>query len=347
MEIKLSEISRRLFFWYYPVWLLIGFISCIAMHVVNWSSEISFVTQFIGLQVMCITIYLLVITSFHIFKPVKFIYRLIIMIISMLTVIEIFYALDGVIYDHSPVPFYGPLYASVRFLGSIPCGFFVIWFFFIAERSCISEKKLREEESNRLLTEKKVVENHLRLLQAQIEPQFLFNTLTSIVNLRDTDLEKAKSMQMYFIHFLRATLVKTRVSTTTVAQEMELIRAYLDIVKISMGERMDYKLDMDHSATDLPFPSMLIQPIVESVLSQGAESEPEEIKIIIRAEKRADVLHVEIADIGPGFSENRNTAACLSNVSDRVSSLFGDKGQVILEENRPSGLKVIIEVPYV
>ncbi len=191
------------------------------------------------------------------------------------------------------------------------------------------------------------MENQLRLLQAQIEPRFLFNTLSGIIELRDVDMEKAKKMQKYFIQYLRATLVKTRVPVTTVEQELKLIRAYLDIFKVSMGDRMNYEIDMGPGAGDLPFPSMLIQPIVENAIMRSLEQDKDGGKISIYARKNEDMLKVVIADTEPGDPETIETGEGLYNVKQRIDSLYGDEGQLFMEENNPSGLRVIIEAPYV
>ncbi len=186
----------------------------------------------------------------------------------------------------------------------------------------------------------------LKLLQAQIEPQFLFNTLTRIVKLRDIDLEKAKTMQIHFIQYLRATLVKTRVSTTTVGQEMELIQAYLDIFKASTGGRLAYQIQIDNDAWELPLPSMLIQPLIENALSNGLEANSQEGKISIFVEKRLALVRVAITDTWQELSENDISGKSLLNVKERITSLFGEDGQLIFEKNEPSGLNVIVEVPH-
>ncbi len=190
------------------------------------------------------------------------------------------------------------------------------------------------------------MESRLKLLQAQIEPHFLFNTLTSIVSLDDTDPQKAKTMQINFIQYLRATLVKTRSGIATIAQEIDLICAYLDIFKVRMGDRLKYSIDVSSDIKSLPFPSMLVQPIVENAIKHGLEPKVEGGEIFIQAMKSGRTIRWEIADTGLGLSEKENLGTGLSNIIDRIDSLYGSEGQVIMEENRPSGLKVIIEVPY-
>jgi sensor histidine kinase YesM len=87
--------------------------------------------------------------------------------------------------------------------------------------------------------------------------------------------------------------------------------------------------------------------LVENAIRHGIEPKVEGGAITIRARKNGDVLRVEITDTGAGLHEDGTMGFGLSNVRERLQSLYGDRGRLILEENRPSGLKAIIEVPYV
>ncbi len=299
---------------------------------------------FIRINTQILFSYGFMVLPLYFFKPSRFFSRFILMTIFMILSVEIFYFLTGI---HGLFPFMGNPFGTYAFLKMVSGSFFVMWIFFIAEKSLTTEKKLQEEGLKRLSKEQILVENRLRLLQAQIEPQFLFNTLTGIIDLRDMDLEKAKKMQMHFIQYLRATLVKTRVAETTVEQEMELIRAYLDIFKIRMEDNMNYEIDIEPSAGDMLFPSMLIQPIVENALMHGLGKTPDGGKITIAAKKNGDFLKVTIADTGPGCSENIEDGGGLTNVRQRLDSLFSTRGRMVIEDNSPSGVRVVIEVPNV
>ncbi|MDY6792236.1 MAG: histidine kinase [Thermodesulfobacteriota bacterium] len=220
--------------------------------------------------------------------------------------------------------------------------------YFIASRETISASKtlIQEERIKRLIGEKKVVESNLRFLQAQIEPHFLFNTLSNIVSLLETDLEKGKYMLEDLIHYLRTSLSKTRSDTTTIGQEMDMIRAYINIFKVRMGNRLQYQVDVPESIKDIPFPPMLIQPLVENAIKHGLEPKIEGGEVFIGGDKNEEILRLEIADTGVGFYEKNESGTGLSNIRERLQSIYGDKGRLILEDNRPCGLKAIIEVPH-
>ena len=222
----------------------------------------------------------------------------------------------------------------------------IISYFFISRETISATKTLvQEERIKRLSIEKKAVESNLRLLQAQIEPHFLFNTLSNILSLIETDLEKAKPMLVDLIHYLRTSLSKTRENASTIGQEMEMIEAYLNIFRVRMGERLRYKIDIPDTIKDVPFPPMLVQPLVENAIKHGLEPRIDGGEVLIRGEVKGDILRLEIADTGLGFHGSGDMGVGLSNIRERLQTLYGDKGQLILEENRPSGLKAIIEVP--
>ncbi len=229
MEIKLAEISRRLLFRYYPLLLLTTSLFSIFYSLAKFDPEFSGLNRFIHIQSQLLFSYAFMILPLHFFRISRFLSRFFVMAIFMIISVEIGYFYRGLLFGHGPVPFIGKPLDTYIFLQMISGGFFTMWLFFIAEKSIKYEKKLQNEGLKRLSNEKKLIENQLRLLQAQIEPRFLFNTLSGIIELRDVDMEKAKRMQKYFIQYLRATLVKTRVPVTTVEQELKLIRAYLDI----------------------------------------------------------------------------------------------------------------------
>jgi sensor histidine kinase YesM len=220
--------------------------------------------------------------------------------------------------------------------------------YFNISRETISATKtqVQEEKIKRLISEKKAVESNLRFLQAQIEPHFLFNTLSNIVSLLETDLEKGKYMLEDLIHYLRTSLSKTRGNTTTIGQEMELIRSYINIFKVRMGDRLGYQVDVPDNIKDIPLPPMLIQPLVENAIKHGLEPKIEGGEVFIRGEINEETLRLEIADNGVGLYEESNPGTGLSNIRERLQSIYGDQARLIIEDNRPCGLKAIIEVPH-
>jgi sensor histidine kinase YesM len=132
---------------------------------------------------------------------------------------------------------------QLLFLG-VMFGTIIAYFFSSREQIAESKARVQEEKIKRLTSEKKAAEATLKLLQAQVEPHFLFNTLSNVLSLLDTDPGRGKSMLIDFIRYLRASLSKIRTEQATLGQEMEMIQAYLGIFKVRMGDRLTYDIDL-------------------------------------------------------------------------------------------------------
>ena len=225
-------------------------------------------------------------------------------------------------------------------------GSIISYIFISRERIAATEVLIQEERIKRLTSEKQIAEINLRLLQAQIEPHFLFNTLSNILSLLDTEIEKGKSMLIDFTHYLRTSLTRTRDEITTIGQEAEMNRIYLTIFKARMGDRLHFEIDIPENMKSIPFPPMLVQPLVENAIKHGLEPAIGGGKIWIRGALEGGTIRLEVLDTGLGLRENSPAGIGLDNIRERLRSLYGEEGRLILEENRPSGLKAIIEVPY-
>ncbi len=224
-------------------------------------------------------------------------------------------------------------------------GSIITYFFSSREQIAESQARAQEEKIKRLTSEKKAVEANLKLLQAQIEPHFLFNTLSNVLSLLDTDSEKGKSMLMDFIQYLRASLSKIREQKATLEHELEMIQAYLNIFKVRMGDRLQYKIDLPDNLKTTTFPPMLIQPLVENAIKHGLEPKIDGGEILIKGDSIDGRLRLEVIDTGNGFKGEINNGMGLSNIRERLQSLYGGNGRLILEENQPHGMKATIEVP--
>ena len=183
-----------------------------------------------------------------------------------------------------------------------------IYYFYSSTRYRVSEELIRQEKINRLSSEKESLQANLRLLQAQIEPHFLFNTLSNVLSLIDTDPAKGKSMLANLISYLRTSLSRTLPAVATLGQESDMIRAYLEIQTARMGERLSFKIDIPEALVNFPFPPMLLQPLVENAIKHGLESRMEGGSILIRAVEADALVRIEISDTGGGYRRKSNPA---------------------------------------
>ncbi len=221
-----------------------------------------------------------------------------------------------------------------------------------ASYSLISKARLRhrnelieQERTKRIAVEKEFLSANLRMLQAQIEPHFLFNTLSNVVSLIDTQPGKGKSMLLDLTKYLRTSLSRTLPEKTTLAQEIDMIQAYLNIQKIRMDKRLNFKVDVSDILRQESFPPMLLQPLVENAVKHGLEPKVEGGQIIIKAAKENNIMKIEVTDTGMGFSDFNKSGVGITNVRERLALLFGEKGRLMIEENKPHGVRAIIEVP--
>ena len=284
----------------------------------------------------------------HFFLKAYSPFRHLVMIISTITIGTVAGAILGALLSGIRLStffqWWPGLFVQTVFIG-ILFGSVITYFFFSRERIVQARTLIQEERILRLTIEKKEVETRLKLLQAQMEPHFLFNTLSNILSLVDSDKEKGKTMLSDLIRYLRSSLSRTRMAESTMGQEVEMIRAYMNIFKVRMGERLRYRIDIPESLMARPFPPMLVQPLVENAIKHGLEPKIDGGEVSIRVEETRDSIRLIVSDTGLGFHEENERGIGLDNVRQRLRSLYDDRARLILEENSPSGLKTIIEVP--
>jgi len=343
-ETQIPMMNRRMVIKALSYTAVFNTVIAIFLTVIEYGSGL--VDNFIVSQCIGMSICSSIMTAHYFVKPARPLTQMFVITTAMITGSVIGALLGAIALRTDPAVFFQKYnFIQVLFLG-ILFGSIISYFFISRRKISASEDMIQEERIKRLLGEKKVMESNLKLLQAQIEPHFLFNTLSNILSLIDTDTEKGKSMLEDLIHYLRTSLSKTRENESTIGREMEMIEAYLNIFRVRMGERLRYRIDIPDTMKDLPFPPMLLQPVVENAVRHGLEPRIEGGEISIRGEEKGDILRLEIADTGMGLHGDGEMGVGLSNIRERLQTLYGDKGRLILEENRPSGLKAIIEVPY-
>jgi hypothetical protein len=218
------------------------------------------------------------------------------------------------------------------------------YFLFNRERVRKAKELLQEERIRRLTLEKREAETRLKLLQAQVEPHFLFNTLSTVLALMESDAKTAGAMLSDLTRYLRASLSRTRMEAGTLGEEAEMIRAYLGIHKARMGERLSFRIHIPGHLMTRPFPPMLIQPLVENALKHGLEPKVQGGEVALTAEETGGSLRLAVSDTGVGFQGDHKAGIGLDNVRQRLQSLYNGRARLTLEENRPCGLRAVIEV---
>jgi sensor histidine kinase YesM len=217
--------------------------------------------------------------------------------------------------------------------------------FFLKERTWALQTELQARELQHLEAEKRSVEAHLKLLQAQVEPHFLFNSLANVAGLIEADPKLASRLLEALITYLRASLQRTRAEGGTLGDELDLLEAYLDIFKIRFGPRLVYSVAAAPQLRALRFPPMLLQPLVENAIRHGIEPQLAGGRVEIAAARRDGTLELTVRDTGPGFSEAAAGGLGLDNVRARLAALFGDAGSLELAEPREGGVLATLRLP--
>ncbi len=211
----------------------------------------------------------------------------------------------------------------------------------VAERRKGEEAMVRQTS-----TEKELTVAKLSLLHAQVEPHFLYNTLASAQVLTRTDPMRADQMLGYLIAYLRDSLPRTEESPSTLGEELERTHAYLEILRIRMGDRLRVQIEVPEALKAVPVPPMMLQTLVENAIKHGLEPVPGGGTIWIIARESDGRVAITVADDGRGFSEEGGgTGIGLKNVRERLRLAYADQASFTIVANFPRGVAATITVP--
>ncbi|RIX76322.1 sensor histidine kinase [Acidovorax cavernicola] len=178
-------------------------------------------------------------------------------------------------------------------------------------------------------------EARLKLLETQLEPHMLFNTLANLRALITVDPPRAVAMLDHLNGYLRMTLSGSRALSHPLSAEFDRLGNYLELMSVRMGERLRYTLDLPDGLRDVPVPPLLLQPLVENSIRHGLEPQVEGGEITVRARREAGQLVIEVNDTGVGLDATRQPASegggfGLEQVRERLATVYGEQGRVRL-----------------
>ena len=218
------------------------------------------------------------------------------------------------------------------------------------QRAVIAESRERSETYARQLAEAR-----LMVMRAQVEPHFLFNTLAHVQALQEIDPPQAGVMLERLISYLRAAMPTMRETTSTLGREIEVVRAYLDLLKIRMGDRLRSVINVPIDLNHIALPPTKIATLVENAIKHGLEPKKEggtiaiNVRVFPGKNGASDTLEVLVADdgLGLGGAETGGTGIGLANTRERLKMLYGGAGELVVEPNAPNGVRAILRVPTV
>ncbi len=225
---------------------------------------------------------------------------------------------------------------------------FGTWFFWSRGKLRYLEAQAAQERARTAAIEKQALQAQLQMLQAQIEPHMLFNTLANVQALIEFDPPRARHMLDQLILYLRATLSATRAPHATLAQEFTLLQAYLELMAIRMGPRLQFTLALPEALRDTPLPPMLLQPLVENAIRHGLEPKVDGGRIEVEAHADGAMLVLNVRDTGLGPDTpgaQGGTRLGLANVRERLQALYGEQATCTLQPAPPIGTLARIVLP--
>lgn len=185
----------------------------------------------------------------------------------------------------------------------------------------------------------------LRLLHAQIEPHFLFNTLAVVHALSRTDREATVGMLDNLMRYFAAALPRLRDNEVPLEQELQLVEAYLSIYRARMGTRLGYEIAAPQALQQLRVPSMAVLTLVENALKHGVSQNVEGGFIRVSAAEESGSLQLVVADSGQGLNSRQGRGVGLANIGQRLMMMYGAGAMLSLKPAEPRGVVATIRIP--
>lgn len=198
-----------------------------------------------------------------------------------------------------------------------------------------------------------LVEAELRALRAQINPHFLFNSLNTIASLAHDDPAMAERMTVRLARIFRHVLTQTDRPFSSLKEEMDFVRAYLDIEQIRFGERLKIVIRVADSIVDHQVPSLILQPLVENAIKHGLSPKIGECRLTVVGAQEGEDIVLSVEDDGVGSrgasaaGHAESTGIGLRNVRERLRTLYGERGRLSFESRARQGSRAAVYVPLV
>lgn len=199
---------------------------------------------------------------------------------------------------------------------------------------------------------RQAAETQLRLLESQLEPHMLFNTLANLRVLIGMDAARAQAMLDHLIAFLRATLVASQAEQHSLRDEFARLADYLALMQVRMGQRLSFEFDLPPDTADLPVPPLLLQPLVENAIKHGLEPHVAGGALTVRARRVAApgaMLRLEVIDDGAGYAPPDTPAPGSGfgtrQIRERLAVVYGPKARLHVQARPEGGTVAVIDIP--
>ena len=230
-----------------------------------------------------------------------------------------------------------PLFILYLFLFTASVGMGISYFFYAAGKSSYLVNAL--ETSRRQATEAQ-----LKLLQSQLDPHMLFNTLANLRALIATDPARAITMLDSLIDYLRATLSASRATSHSLQNEFDRLQDYLALMQVRMGPRLTYTLDLPPELATHSVPTLLLQPLVENAIKHGLEPKIEGGSVTVSARREGNAIVLDVLDSGVGLKDGVGFG--LTQVRERLQAAYGERATIFLGAASAEYTQARVTFPY-
>ena len=211
-------------------------------------------------------------------------------------------------------------------------------------REALAREQAMRYEVERAELQRQAADTRLRLLQAQVQPHFLFNTLANIRALVNAGSPRAVQVMDSLIAYLRCSVPQLQQTEGTIGQEVDLVRSYLELMHMRMPDRLHYAVECDADAANVRCPPMALLTLVENAVRHGIDPSEEGGRIDVSARVDGDRCVVTVTDTGVGLKQGGSGGSGLANLRERMKLAFGD-AQLRLASIEPHGTRATLEYP--
>jgi LytS/YehU family sensor histidine kinase len=215
---------------------------------------------------------------------------------------------------------------------SLLAGIASTYFFMSREQLAVAREAAARTQREAEAAQRQAAQAQLKLLQAQLEPHMLFNTLANLRVLITLDPARALAMLDHLVTYLRATLSASRADLHPLRTEFDRLRDYLELIKVRMGSRLHYTLELPNELAQLNVPPLLLQALVENAIKHGLEPKLQGGCVSVRAQQQGPQIMLEVTDTGVGLAAGNTSAQGfgLAQVRERLQTHYGPQATLEL-----------------
>jgi LytS/YehU family sensor histidine kinase len=232
----------------------------------------------------------------------------------------------------------------LRFFQEVYSDIWMYWPLVCIQSLMTASAQARERERQASQLRATLAQAHMDLLRAQIQPHFLFNTLHAVSALMREDVAAAEDLLADLAEILRSSFDQATAQETSLGSELNLVRCYLAIQERRFPERLKVRYELAPETLDATVPSLVLQSLVENAVVHGIIPAGRPGLVVIRAERRADLLILEVRDDGVGLAQTGSPGIGLANARRRLAYLYGTAHSLALAD--ASGTAATLSIPF-